>query len=115
VLETPIFKVRNKEKTLYCYSEEERDKAMAQLKNKGLEITRFKGLGEISPNEFKQFISDDIRLLHVTVNSFSDIKPTLEFYMGKNTPERKNFIMENLISEEAEMQELAAIAPVSEE
>ncbi len=86
ILETPLFKVRNKEKTFYCYSEEEREKAVAQLK-KGIEITRFKGLGEISPSEFRQFIDENIRLLPVTINAFSDIKPTLEFYMGKNTPE----------------------------
>lgn len=99
ILETPLFKVRNKDHTLYCYTEEERDKAVLKLK-KGVEQTRFKGLGEISPNEFKQFIGKDIRLIPVTVNSFSDIKPTLQFYMGKNTPERKRFIMENLINEE---------------
>lgn len=103
ILETPIFKVRNKEKTIYCYSEEERDQAIKILK-KGVEITRFKGLGEISPDEFKQFIDKNIRLLNVTVNSFSDIKPTLEFYMGKNTPERKAFIMKNLINEEEEVE-----------
>lgn len=102
ILETPIFKVRNKEQTIYCYSEEERDKAMAKLK-KGLEVTRFKGLGEISPNEFKQFIGKDIRLIPVTVNAFSDIKTTLQFYMGKNTPERKQFIMQNLINEDEEL------------
>ncbi len=101
ILETPLFKVRNKEKTLYCYSEEERNAAMQQLK-KGIEVTRFKGLGEISPNEFKQFIGKDIRLLPVSVNTFHDIKPTLEFYMGKNTPERKQFIMKNLINEDME-------------
>jgi topoisomerase IV subunit B len=98
ILETPLFKVRNKEKTIYCYSIEEKDKAAAQLK-KGLEITRFKGLGEISPDEFKQFIAKDIRLVPVTIRNLSDIKPTLEFYMGKNTPERKNFIMHNLVNE----------------
>jgi DNA gyrase subunit B/topoisomerase-4 subunit B len=100
ILETPLFKVRNKEKTLYCYSEAERDKAIASLK-KGVEITRFKGLGEISPQEFKQFIDHNIRLIPVTINMFSDIKQTLQFYMGKNTPERKSFIMSNLINEEA--------------
>ena len=103
VLETPLFKVRTKEKTIYCYSQEEREKAENDLggaKKKGLEITRFKGLGEISPNEFKQFIGKEMRLRPVTVHSFSDIKPTLEFYMGKNTPERKHFIMDNLIHEE---------------
>jgi DNA gyrase subunit B/topoisomerase-4 subunit B len=99
ILETPLFKVRNKEKTIYCYSEEERDVASVKLK-KGLEITRFKGLGEISPNEFGQFIGKDIRLVPVTINSLSDIKPTLNFYMGKNTPERKQFIMQNLINED---------------
>lgn len=97
ILETPLFKVRNKEKTIYCYSEEEKEEAIAELK-KGIEITRFKGLGEISPGEFKQFIAADIRLAPVTVSNLSDIKPTLEFYMGKNTPERKNFIMNNLVN-----------------
>lgn len=99
ILETPLFKVRNKDKTIYCYSEEERDRAMKELK-KGIEVTRFKGLGEISPHEFKPFIGKDIRLIPVPVNSFSDIKPTLQFYMGKNTPERKQFIMQNLVNED---------------
>lgn len=107
ILETPLFKVRNKEKTLYCYSEEERDEAMKSLK-KGVEVTRFKGLGEISPNEFKQFIGKEIRLTPVTVNAFSDIKNTLQFYMGKNTPERKKFIMQNLINEDA-LQKMASL------
>lgn len=98
ILETPLFKVRNKEKTLYCYSEEEKEKAAAELK-KGVEITRFKGLGEISPDEFKQFINKNIRLIPVVVQNLSDIKPTLEFYMGKNTPSRKEFIMKNLVNE----------------
>ncbi len=99
ILETPLFKVRNKEKTIYCYSIEEKDKAEKLLK-KGVEITRFKGLGEISPDEFKQFIAKDIRLLPVTIVNLAEIKPTLEFYMGKNTPERKEFIMSNLIGNE---------------
>lgn len=98
ILETPLFKVRNKEKTLYCYSEEEKTQAAALLK-KGLEITRFKGLGEISPDEFEQFIAKDIRLIPVVIQNLSDVKPTLEFYMGKNTPDRKNFIMNNLVIE----------------
>lgn len=97
ILETPLFKVRNKEKTIYCFTEEEKNKAIKELK-KGIEITRFKGLGEISPGEFKQFISGDIRLVQVVVQNLSDIKPTLEFYMGKNTPARKNFIMNNLVN-----------------
>ncbi len=105
ILETPLFKVRNKEKTIYCYSEEERDRAIKELK-KGVEITRFKGLGEISAHEFKNFISKDIRLRPVSIGMFSEIKSTLEFYMGKNTPERKNFIMENLVSEEEALKEL---------
>lgn len=114
ILETPLFKVRNKEKTIYCYSEEERDVAMAQLK-KGVEVTRFKGLGEISPNEFKQFINKDIRLLPVSVSTFSEIKHTLQFYMGKNTPERKQFIMQNLINEdEAAMKEIAKLETENE-
>lgn len=100
ILETPLFKVRNKEKTLYCYSEEERDRAINQLK-KNVEITRFKGLGEISAHEFRQFINENIRLIPVSINMFSDIKATLAFYMGKNTPERKSFIMKNLINEDA--------------
>lgn len=112
ILETPLFKVRNKEQTFYCYTEEERDKAVAKLK-KGVEITRFKGLGEISPNEFGQFIDKNIRLISVTVNSFSDIKPTLQFYMGKNTPERKQFIMTNLINED-ELLKDAALAAASD-
>jgi topoisomerase-4 subunit B len=99
ILETPLFKVRNKQKTLYCYTEEEKASAIKEL-GKNNEVTRFKGLGEISPNEFKQFIGEDIKLRPVEVHSFSDIKPTLEFYMGKNTPQRKHFIMENLIREE---------------
>ncbi len=95
ILDTPLFKVRNKEKTLYCYSEEEKEEACQELK-KGLEVTRFKGLGEISAHEFRQFIAEDIRLIPVRIDNLSDIKPTLEFYMGKNTPTRKQFIMQNL-------------------
>lgn len=97
ILETPLFKVRNKERTIYCYSEEEKNKAEQELK-RGIEITRFKGLGEISPDEFKQFIAKDIRLIPVVIQNLSDVKPTLEFYMGKNTPARKSFIMENLVN-----------------
>lgn len=103
VLETPLFKVRDKNKTHYCYSEEEKDKALkdfAKQKAKGVEVTRFKGLGEISPNEFKQFITGDMRIVPVAINAFSDVKPTIEFYMGKNTPQRKQFIMDNLIYED---------------
>jgi DNA gyrase subunit B/topoisomerase-4 subunit B len=108
ILETPLFKVRNKEKTMYCYSEEERDHAIKELK-KGVEVTRFKGLGEISPDEFKKFIGKEIRLKPITIGHLSDIKNTLEFYMGKNTPERKSFIMGNLVSEEEQLKDLAEL------
>lgn len=103
ILETPLFKVRSKDQTLYCYSDEEKEKAINKLSQKkkiNIEVTRFKGLGEISPPEFKQFIGKDMLLRPVVVNSFSDIKPTLEFYMGKNTPKRRQFIMENLVHED---------------
>ncbi|MDR1625102.1 MAG: type IIA DNA topoisomerase subunit B [Spirochaetia bacterium] len=95
ILETPLFRVRNKKETRYCYSMKERDEAMAQIP--GNEVTRFKGLGEISPKEFGQFISADMRLLDVNVKSIKSVPETLDFYMGKNTPERRAFIMENLI------------------
>lgn len=100
MLETPQFKVRNKEKTAYCFSEEEKEKAMKQIKNH--EITRFKGLGEISPQEFKPFIGKDIRLIPVRIHHLNEVKPMLEFFMGKNTPQRKTFIMNNLINEDIE-------------
>lgn len=96
VLETPLFRVRNKEKTIYCYSEAERDAASAQL-GKNPEITRFKGLGEISPKEFAQFIGDDMRLSKVEYAPRQDASNILSFYMGKNTPERKDYIMEKLV------------------
>lgn len=99
ILDTPIFKVRNKEQTIYCYSEEERDAAIKKLK-KGVEVTRFKGLGEISAHEFGQFIGKDIRLIPVPIHSLHEVKPALEFFMGKNTPKRRQFIMENLINED---------------
>lgn len=99
LLETPLFKIRHKDKSTYYYSERDKDVALAKMP-KTVEITRFKGLGEISPNEFGQFIGEDIRLLPVTVSHLADIKPTLEFYMGKNTPERKNFIMQHLVHED---------------
>jgi topoisomerase-4 subunit B len=94
ILETPLFRVRNKAQTLYCYSEGERDQAMKRLK--GHEVTRFKGLGEISPGEFKQFISTDMHLTAVDVPSMGIVHKTLEFFMGKNTPTRKSFIIKNL-------------------
>ena len=96
VLETPLFRARNKEKTIYCYSEAERDEAAKQL-GKSCEITRFKGLGEISPGEFKQFIGPDMRLSQVEYAPRPDSQQILGFYMGKNTPERKDYIMANLV------------------
>ena len=95
VLETPLFRVRDKSKTIYCYSDLERRNAIAELKGKP-EITRFKGLGEISPSEFKHFIGEDIRLEPVVILKDTPIQHLLEFYMGKNTPDRQQFIIENL-------------------
>jgi topoisomerase-4 subunit B len=99
ILQTPLFRVRNKEKTIYCYDEAEKKHALRKLGEKA-EITRFKGLGEISPGEFKFFIGKDIRLEPVTLSREDGISGLLEFYMGKNTPERQDFIIENLKIEE---------------
>jgi DNA gyrase/topoisomerase IV subunit B len=102
ILETPIFRVRNKKQTIYCYSEKEKEAAAKKLAGSGdkrlsVEITRFKGLGEISPSEFKQFIGNDMRLRQVTIDRLSEVPRVLNFYMGKNTPERRVYIMDNLI------------------
>lgn len=99
ILQTPLFRVRNKSKTIYCYSENEKEKALKQL-NGNTEITRFKGLGEISPDEFKNFIGKSIRLDPVILKREDSIGGMLSFYMGKNTPERQDFIIENLKYEE---------------
>ena len=96
ILETPLFRVRNKSTIEYCYTETERDQAITRIR--GAEVTRFKGLGEISPNEFGEFIGENIKLLPVTITSIKDIKDKMEFYMGSNTPQRKDFIMENLLN-----------------
>ena len=96
VLETPLFRVRNKEQTIYCYSEAERDAAAGKL-GRACEITRFKGLGEISPKEFKQFIGDEMRLSQVEYAPKLEAQDILSFYMGKNTPERKDYIMDHLV------------------
>ncbi len=96
ILETPLFRVRDKKETRYCYSEKERDQAIKELGSQ-VEVTRFKGLGEISPKEFGQFIGPDIRLVPVTVNTLKVVPQVLEFYMGKNTPERRDYIMKNLV------------------
>ncbi|UJH67211.1 DNA topoisomerase IV subunit B [Allomuricauda sp. SCSIO 65647] len=95
ILQTPLFRVRNKKETIYCYSDEEKRKAIEKLSGKP-EITRFKGLGEISPDEFKHFIGDDIRLEPVMLDKSMSIDSLLKFYMGKNTPDRQEFIIENL-------------------
>ena len=99
ILQTPLFRVRNKKQTIYCYSEEERESAIKKLGAKP-EITRFKGLGEISPDEFKHFINRDIRLDPVRMKREDAVKGLLDFYMGKNTPTRQNFIIDNLVVEE---------------
>ncbi|MEX1003086.1 MAG: DNA topoisomerase IV subunit B [Crocinitomicaceae bacterium] len=99
ILQTPLFRVRNKKETRYCYTEEERLAAINEL-GKNPEITRFKGLGEISPDEFKNFIGDEIRLDPVIIGKDAKIEDVLEFYMGKNTPDRQDFIIDNLRVEE---------------
>ena len=102
ILQTPLFRVRNKQKTFYCYSEAEKEEAIDKLKGKP-EITRFKGLGEISPDEFKNFIGNDIRLDPVLLKKHESIMQMLEFYMGKNTQDRQDFIIENLYIEKDEV------------
>ena len=99
ILQTPLFRVRNKKETMYCYSEEERLAALAKL-GANPEITRFKGLGEISPDEFKHFIGRDMRLDQVSLKKEDAVVDLLSFYMGKNTSERQNFIIDNLVIEE---------------
>jgi DNA gyrase/topoisomerase IV subunit B len=104
ILETPIYRVRTRKDTIYCYSEKERVTAEKKLAGKAknklkVEITRFKGLGEISPKEFKQFIDENIRLKQVNIDRLSEVPILLQFYMGKNTPERKEYIMENLVDD----------------
>ena len=101
ILQTPLFRVRNKKETRYCYSEEEKEQAIKALgKNKNVEITRFKGLGEISPDEFRHFIGKDIRLDPVRLRKDESVDAFLSFYMGKNTPDRQEFIINNLRIEE---------------
>ncbi|MDC7244725.1 MAG: DNA topoisomerase IV subunit B [Sphaerochaetaceae bacterium] len=95
ILETPLFRVRNKKETVYCFSETEKNEAVNKLK--GAEITRFKGLGEINPSEFRQFIGENMRLIPISISSSREMHMTLKFYMGDNTPTRREFIMENLI------------------
>lgn len=97
ILETPLFRVRNKKETRYCYTDKERDVALEEIR--GPEVTRFKGLGEISPKEFGQFIGDGIRLVQVSVGSMGEVEKSLDFFMGKNTPARKDFIVDNLATD----------------
>jgi topoisomerase-4 subunit B len=110
ILQTPLFRVRNKKETIYCYSDEERQRAILKL-GKGAEITRFKGLGEISPDEFKHFIGEDMRLEPVQITKEASVHELLDFYMGKNTPKRQDFIIENL-KVEKDLVEEQAIDPV---
>ncbi len=98
ILETPLFRVRTKKDTRYCYNEKERDAAIADLGSQS-EVTRFKGLGEISPKEFGQFIGEDIKLVPVSVKTLKDLQQMMTFYMGKNTPERREYIMKNLLED----------------
>ena len=99
VLQTPLFRVRNKKETIYCYNEEERQQAIRRCGAQA-EITRFKGLGEISADEFKEFIGERMRLDRVRLTKDDPIHDMLEFYMGKNSPERQGFIVDNLRIEE---------------
>ncbi|MBL7712395.1 MAG: type IIA DNA topoisomerase subunit B, partial [Chitinophagaceae bacterium] len=105
ILETPLFRVRNKQKTIYCYSDEERQRAIHELGNKP-EITRFKGLGEISPEEFGKFIGEDMRKVPVMLSQDTQIQKLLEYFMGKNTPQRQVFIIDNLVVEKDLAEEL---------
>ncbi len=97
ILETPLYRVRNKQETRYCYSDAESEAAQAEIR--GAEITRFKGLGEISPGEFGRFMGEDMRLVPVSVHNIGEVGRTLDFFMGKNTPERKAFIVDNLVTD----------------
>ena len=114
ILQTPLFRVRNKRETIYCYSDSERVRAIEKLGPKP-EITRFKGLGEISPDEFSHFIGKNIRLEPVTLSQEETIHHLLEYYMGKNTPERQEFIIRNLRWEKDEVKPDAKKKEVVEE
>ena len=105
ILETPLFRVRNKQKTIYCYSEEEKQDAIKVIGTKA-EITRFKGLGEISPEEFGEFINENIKLSPVIIADDKEMSGLLEYYMGKNTQERQDFIIGNLRIEKDDVREL---------
>jgi topoisomerase-4 subunit B len=111
ILETPLFRVRNKQKTIYCYTEEEKQAAIEQIGAKA-EITRFKGLGEISPEEFSEFINENIKLSPVIEVEDKQMKHLLEYYMGKNTPQRQDFIIDNLRIEKDDVRELADVVEI---
>jgi topoisomerase-4 subunit B len=98
ILETPLFRVRTKKETRYCYNEKERDASIEELGSQS-EVTRFKGLGEISPKEFGQFIGEDIKLVPVSIKTLKDLPQMMTFYMGKNTPDRREYIMKNLLED----------------
>jgi topoisomerase-4 subunit B len=114
ILQTPLFRVRNKKETIYCYNEEEKQKAIRHLGHKP-EITRFKGLGEISPNEFERFIGEDMRLEPIILTKETSIEKLLKYYMGKNTPERQEFIIDNLYIEKDITTEAVVVELESEE
>lgn len=114
ILQTPLFRVRNKKETIYCYSDEERQRAIMKLGNKP-EITRFKGLGEISPGEFQAFIGEDMRLEPIILTKETSIDKLLKYYMGKNTPERQEFIIDNLYIEKDITTEEKVVEPEPEE
>ena len=114
ILETPLFRVRDKKQTFYCYSEEEKQRAIKKLRGKA-EITRFKGLGEISPDEFGDFIGEDIRLEPVVLMEDTDLEDVLKYYMGKNTPARQGFIIDNLRIEKDEVEEGETVQEAMEE
>ena len=114
ILQTPLFRVRNKKETIYCYNEEEKQKAIKHLGHKP-EITRFKGLGEISPNEFERFIGEDMSLEPIILTKETSIEKLLKYYMGKNTPERQEFIIDNLYIEKDITTEAVVVELESEE
>jgi DNA gyrase/topoisomerase IV subunit B len=101
ILETPLFRVRNKKEQHYCFSDEEREAAIRKC-GRGCEITRFKGLGELNAKEFKDFIGENMRLTPVTCADDHDVEKTIKFYMGSNTPERKDYIMESLVCDSSD-------------
>ena len=113
ILETPLFRVRNKKETIYCYSEEEKQNAVEKLGSKP-EITRFKGLGEISPDEFGTFIGENIKLEPIILSKETSIQSLLIFYMGKNTPQRQGFIIDNLRIEKDLIKEQQKVSFVEE-